>query len=161
MSMSQGMPENLKVIHTSERGREVGLLARGVPKPGTSWNKQRYCNQRCVRKDKCSFISLSLTLPPDKLGRYPCYIKSQKTEVQEFFQNIFDKGEAGLVNVIIELYTLLWVKTKQAPTTKELADAIEVAIDMKKSIYGDKSKVEQTGESTIRVVWDEQEAKIE
>ncbi len=138
------MPENLKVIRTSERAVEVGRMARGVPKPGTSWNKQKFCNQRCIRKDKCSFITMSLTLPPDKLGRYPCYIKSQKTEVQEFFQNIFDKGEEGLVNVIIELYSLLWIKTKQAPDTKELAEAIRIALDMKKGIFGDKDQGNQT-----------------
>ena len=142
--MPGGMPENLKVIRTSERAVEVGRMARGVPKPGTSWNKQKFCNKRCIRKDKCSFITMSLTLPPDKLGRYPCYIKSQKKEVQEFFHNIFDKGEEGLVNVIIELYSLLWIKTKQAPDTKELAEAIRIALDMKKGIFGDKDQGNQT-----------------
>ncbi len=138
------MPENLKVIHTSERAKEVGRMARGVPKPGRSWYAQKFCNKRCIRKDKCSFITMSLTLPPDKLGRYPCYIKSQKTEVQEFFQNIFDKGEEGLVNIIIELYSLLWIKTKQAPDTKELAEAIRIALEMKKGIWGDKDQGNQT-----------------
>ncbi len=142
--MPRPMPENLKVIRTPERGAECGHLAKGIPKPGLSFHKQKYCNKRCIRKDKCSFITMSLTLPPDKLGRYPCYIKSQKTEVQEFFQNIFDKGEEGLVNVIIELYSLLWIKTKQAPDTKELAEAIRIALDMKKGIYGDKDQGNQT-----------------
>ncbi len=95
---------------------------------------------------------MSLTLPPDKLGRYPCYIKAQKKEVQEFFQNLFDKGEDGLVNIIIELYSLLWVKTKEAPTAKELADAITIALDMKKGIYGDKQKIEHTGNIPIQII---------
>lgn len=99
-------------------------------------------------------MTMSLTLPPDKLGRYPCYIKSQKKEVQEFFRNIFDKGEEGIVNVIIELYSLLWIKTKQAPDTKELAEAIRIALDMKKGIYGDRSKIEHSGAVGVTFVDD-------
>lgn len=154
--MGKPTPENLKVIHTSERGAECGRMAKGIPKPAIAFRRQKYCNKRCIYQDRCPAITASLISPTDEKGRHLCFIKTKSKEVQNYFFNLFQSGEEGLIKIVMELYFRLLLKTGQDPKTKDLREAIQTTLSMMESIYGDKQKIEHLGEKTIRIIWDDE-----
>ena len=133
------------LIHlTSERAREIGMINAGAPKPHNSWLRQKWCNKNCLFKDRCPAISTSQATGKIK-GKYPCFIKKQPQEVQNYFWSLFSCGEEGLIKVIMDLHFRLMLKTQSAKiTAKELREALTASLDMKKGIYGDKDTGDQT-----------------
>ena len=131
-------PEN-----AAERGRKGGSMKT----PAQKWKTQRYCNKKCIFYDRCPAISSSHALPAVRKGNmdmHPCFIKAQPKEVQNYFQNLFIHGEEGLIQLILDLHFRLLLKVGKEASTKALKDAIETTLNMKRGIYGDKDKSNQT-----------------
>lgn len=64
--------------------------------------------------------------------------------MQNWFFNVFEKGEDGLINIMQELLVLLMAKARKDPSARILKETIETALAMKKGIYGDKNQDNQT-----------------
>lgn len=141
--MGEPHPENLIPL-TSERGAELGRRNKGIPKPFNSFKKRKYCNPKCIYFDRCPAITASSSLPPDEKGRQRCFIKTKSKEVQNYFQNLFENGEEGMIKIVMDLYFRLLLKTGQDPKARELRDAIQISLDMIQKVYGDKDKSNQT-----------------
>ncbi len=120
----------------------MGKLQAGKPKPNLSWRLQKYCTDKCRFVQQCPYISISRKDKVD--GHYLCKIKQSNPEMQNWFFNIFENGEEGLISIMQELLVLLMIKARKDPSARVLKEAIETALAMKKGIYGDKDQGNQT-----------------
>lgn len=149
--------ENL-VPCTPENAAERGRKGGSVKSPAQKWKNQKYCNIRCQFYDRCPAISSCSSQTPvlkNNKYNYPCFIKAQPKEVQNYFRELFIDGEEGLIKLILELHFRLLSKAiKKDATAKILKEAIECTLAMKKGIYGDRSKVEHSGEVGVTFVND-------
>lgn len=149
-------PENL-VPCTPENAAERGRKGGAVKSDAQKWKNQKYCNKNCVFIDRCPAISSSKTLPPvikNNKDNYPCFIKMQPREVQNYFVNLFVQGEEGLIKLILDLHFRLLLKVGKEASVKVLKEAIETTLLMKKGIYGDTQKVEHSGEVGVSIIDD-------
>ncbi len=137
-------PENLSPCtkeNAAERGR-LGGLANDPARVG--FKHRKWCDKGCTYYDRCPAISTSQGSEKVK-NKYPCFIKKQPKEVQNYFESLFMDGEEGLIKVIMDLHFRLMLKTQSAKiSAKELREAIEISLATKKGIYGDKDQGNQT-----------------
>lgn len=127
-----------------------------------TWRARKYCTNTCIYSNSCPAISASLTLPPVKKkdkDYYPCFIKAQRKEIRNYFINLFENGEEGLIKIIMDLHFRLLLKAGNTKaSSKDLREAIETSLNMKKNIYGDKNsriKHEVTIHKPVKEVFNE------
>ncbi len=136
-------PENLRTP-THEQAVATGRLGGLAAKPAISWLKQKWCQPTCIRYNMCPAISTSQGLPKIK-NKHPCFIKQQPIEIQNYFFALFQEGEIGLIKIIMDLHFRLMLKTQSSKiSAKELKEALEITLNMKKGLYGDKDQGNQT-----------------
>lgn len=140
------LPHDLAV----EYGRRGGLAGN---KKAKSWHHQIYCNDKCVHYSTCPAITTSMQLPVIVKGtkkHHPCFIRKAPIEIRNLYENLFENGEEGLIKDIMSVLFRLRMESLpkadgRKPTMKELREVIETSCQVKKAIYGDKSKTEITG----------------
>lgn len=143
--------ENLRPIRTHEeaveKGRRGGLAASGARK---SFARIKYCTKRCPFYDRCPVITLSLQATEGK--RKKCIIKSKSREVQNYFRNLFEEGEEGIVKIVLELVFKMLIATGKEPSPDELRKTISSVLEAKKGIYGDRQKLEHSGDMPLNII---------
>ena len=141
------------VKFTKETAAEMGRRGGLKDSPKRAWAMRKYCDDKCLYYDRCPAISTSMTdmfevkdtCKSKSKKIYRCAIKTYQQEIQNYFYNLFSDGEHGLIKVIMELHFRLLIEVGKKPSAKMLKEAIEVTLAVKKSVYGDKSKVELSG----------------
>ena len=139
----------------AEMGRRGGLSQS----PKKAWTTRKYCDDKCIYYDRCPAITTSMALPEvtgicRNKKVHPCAIKTYQKEIRNYFYNLFECGEQGLIKVIMELHFRLLIETGKKPSAKMLKEAIEVTLAVKKSVYGDTQKIQHSGGIGVVIVDD-------
>lgn len=140
------LPHDLAV----EYGRRGGNADNSKSK---SYAKRKYCSPKCVYFEGCPGVTTSMQLPIVKTASgsfHPCFFKNAPPEVQSIFKNLFENGEEGLIKEILNV--LFRLRLESLPkadgrrlSLKEMREVIEASCQVKKAIYGDKTKTEISG----------------
>ena len=115
----------------------AGKKARGKRKR-FKFTEKRVCREtRCQLWPVCFVKYLSATKYGGK-----CALFHMPERVQEVIQSSFMKGETGMDNKIIELLNELEIQMRKDTNPEKQIKLIKTLIDAKKSIYGDKRRLE-------------------
>jgi len=140
-------PTTAHPLWTPEEARKAGMKGGSRSTTRKKMAKIKNCTKKCPHYGSCPAITASIA----KGGL--CVIKSSPKEVQNYFFNLFGRGEEGVIGIALSLYFQLLLKTGKEPTAKTLRDAIATTLDLKKGIYGEKQKIELGGKQEIVIKW--------
>ena len=144
--------DNLKPIDSKERAKELGSKGGKAKTPRKKMNTRTKCKPGCPYYSQCPLISLSQKLTEKDAGKCILKTKTLSPEVRNYFFNLFDSGEEGLVKSALDLQFRLLIAVNKNPSPKNLKDAIDTTIKIKESIYG--KKTELTGELNANLTGD-------
>lgn len=142
--------ENLKVIKSSERAKELGSISGKMRTTAQKMRNRKYCSsEKCPYASTCPFLSASM-MSPDKL----CALKARAVysggrevpihaELLNSFFSLFERGKEGILNEILSSIFKIRLHNQNA-STDELHEYIHTLIDIKKAFYPEKESQANT-----------------
>lgn len=107
-------------------------------------SKRKWCNSGCPLFP-CYFQGMSKSkFRDDKTGKYLCALKEFPERVQRRTLDLYTGGESGFDKQMVENMISLGVKADRDGSSKEERAYLRDLIDTKKSIFGDKQRIEAT-----------------
>jgi len=117
---------------------DAGKRSKGKPK------RYRISEKRICRADKCPLWNVCFVkyLSPKFNGR--CALYHSPLRVKNIILNSFFRGENAMNDNIIELLSEITINLRSEKDPEKQMKLLKAMMDAKKSIFGDKSRIEAT-----------------
>ncbi len=136
--------DNLHIIKTHKEAVRKGRAGGKKTSLLKKLARRTKCNERCPFWERCNMKYIAQTQYGGK-----CALKMMPKKVQQRTLKLISGGEEGFNDFILELMSDVNNEAIMNKTSKERL--IKLALDVKKSLYGEKKQIELNSDEAITI----------
>ncbi len=136
-------PENITNHNRNPERQRLSATKGGKAKSVCkALNKRKWCNGKCPIYPCFAEPFGQKKLRDEVTGKTKCALKQMPSKLQKLVSDLYGKGEVGFNSQIIERLTELGVNSSSSNDPKEMRLFLRDLIEAKKSVFGDKQRIE-------------------